>query len=221
MNFIRTQRNVMIALTFSALSAFDLPVRAQSMESPSWKMKTGIFLVHGEDTFSRERMGGGQVDAGENALLGLSIAGEYALTDRIGIEVGMAGAKANEDDNGMKGKDNEVGEGPAFAPIWLGANFYIVNSENFSFYAGPRIHYVYFSDFEVDTGRTEKFGVEDEVSWGLSVGADYKFPGNAWSLNAEISYMDVDMKISEKGGSETTTVDFNPVMLRLGVACRF
>jgi len=207
-------------MAVAAISSFPLPVKA---DDPSpWQVKTSLILIDTKDPFAIDKPSGGAVYAGGNAELGISLGVEYRLSDLVGLEVGMAYAKSPEVTDTANDNNDELGEGPSFLPILVGANFHIVDTGTFDLYVGPRIGYVNFGDFDLDVDGQQRFyDVSGEFAWGAMAGFAYGFGDSSWSLVAEATYLDVDMKITERGTSNTVTSQFDPLMVNLGVAYRF
>jgi len=207
-------------MTFAVLTS--LSTTAQAEEPSRWTVKTGIILVDASTPFSIDKPSGGQVYAGGNAEIGVSIAMEYRLSDLIGLELGAAYAKSPDIDDSTNENNDELGEGPSFLPLTFGANFYLMESEQFEVYVGPRVAFVQFGDFDLDIdGVSTAFDVDDEFAWGATAGMNYRFGDSRWSFVAEATYLDVDMTITEQGTAEVTTSEFDPLMFNLGVSYRF
>lgn len=222
---MRTFRNhtpmlVLLMMTLAALSSFSAPANAQ--DASRWQLKTSLVLVDTDSPFSIDKPSGGQVHAGGNAGLGLSIAVEHRLSDLIGLELGAVYATSPDVDDTTNGNNDEIGEGPTFFPILAGANFHLLNSDNTDLYVGPRVAFISFGDFDLDVdGQHTSFDVDNEFAWGAAVGFNYKIGESRWSLLAEVTYLNVDMKITERGSSNSTVTAFDPLMFNFGASYRF
>ena len=79
-----------------------------------------------------------------------------------------------------------------------------------------------FGDFELDVdGQRVGYTVDNEIAYGATAGVAYQFGSSNWSLNAELTYLSLDMQVSERGGGSSTQVSFDPVTFGIGVGYRF
>lgn len=203
----------------SVAAVLNFTAAAEARELTKWEIKTSLLLIDAEEPFSVVKANGEKVSAGGNSELGAAFATEYQWSELIGIELGISYAKSPEVDDLL---DSEIGEGPGFLPVTVGANFHLVNSGNFDFYLGPHIAYVYFGDFDLDIdGQVTEFEVDNEFAWGAKMGLNYRIGDGPWSLLTEASFLDVDMTISKKGVANTSTNSFNPVMVSLGLSFQY
>lgn len=211
---------VLAIMTLAALSSF--PAVAQTNEAPQWQLKTSLVLVDTNTPFSIDKPSGGEVYAGGNAELGVSIAVEYRLSDLVGLELGVAYAKSPDIDDNTNGNNDEIGEGPSFMPILAGVNFHLVDSNSFDVYIGPRVAFVNFGDFDLNIdGQNTAFDVADEFAWGATAGLNYRFGESRWSIVVEATYLDVDMEITNTNTNEVSVNSFDPLMVNLGASYRF
>lgn len=195
---------------------------AQAEERSPWLLKGHGLTVVSDNTFSVDRAGSTGNEAGGNTQLGASFAVEYRLSELVGLELGSAYSKTPDVEGTDNGNDVDYGDGPSFAPLWAGVNFHLVRSGNWDVFVGPRLAFVKFSDFDLDTGgQKTHYEVDNEIAWGATAGMAYRLGSSGWSLSAEISYLDVDMEVNERGSAQTTVVGFNPITLGLGASYRF
>ncbi len=208
------------AMTLSAIASFSAP--AQADEISHWRIKSGVVLVDASDPFSYAKPSGGEVHAGGNAELGFTLAAEYRWTERLGLEIGAVYARSPDVDDKTGADGSEIGEGPGFFPLLAGINFHLVDSDNLDLYAGPRAAFVSFGDFdlEIDGVRTD-FEVDDEFAWGATIGLNYRVGGSRWAFLAEATYLDVDMKVTERGTDSASVTGFDPLMVNIGASYSF
>ncbi len=211
---------VMFAMTVAVVSS--LPLTAQADEPSRWNLKGGLVLIDTSDPFAIDKPSGGQVHAGGNAALGAFVGIEYRLSNLIGLELAASYGKSPDVNDSSNANNDEIGGGPGFVPVLAGANFHFKNTGNIDIYAGPRIAFVSFGDFDLDIdGQKTRFEVDDDFAWGATAGIDYRFGDSRWSLIAEVTYLDVDMEISERGSTSTVTTQFDPLIVNLGASFRF
>lgn len=216
----KTPMIVLGAMTLSAMASFATPAQAEDVSH--WNIKSGIVLVDAGDPFSYSKPSGGEVHAGGNAELGFTLAAEYRWTDLLGFEVGAVFAKSPDVNDKTDADNNEIGEGPGFFPMLAGVNFHLVDSKQLDLYVGPRAAFVNFGNFdlEIDGVRTD-FEVDDEFAWGATIGLNYRVGDGRWAFMAEATYLDVEMKVTERGTDIATVSDFDPLMVNIGASYSF
>lgn len=199
-----------------------LPGLSIADESSPWSIKAYMFALDANENFGVDRNTGDRVEAGGDTTVGVGWAVEYRLNDLIGIEAAAAYAKTPDIDYESNGSSTEIGEGPAISPIQLAVNFHLLTTEKWDLYAGPRIAFVSFGDFDLNVdGQRINYNVDDEFGWGATVGASYQVGNGPISLIAELSYLDVEMNVTESGSATTETLDFNPTFGNFGVRVQF
>lgn len=210
-------------LTFVTLVAFSVcPTAARADETPRWTVKAGLVVLDSDSPFSIEKPSGGRVHAGGNVELGAAIAIQYRISNLLGVELATAYSKTPDVEDASDGDGYELGEGPSFQPIIIGANFHLVSKDKFEVFVGPRAAYANFGDFDLDVdGEQRSFAVDSEFGWGAAVGIGYRVGHSRWSLVAEATFLDMDMEVSERGTGEITVGSFDPFIANLGVAYSF
>jgi hypothetical protein len=143
--------------------------------------------------------------------LGYEIGAEWKPLNRLGFEVALVDVTNDVNANGIK-----VGE-IGMQPWFITANFHIINSDRFAWYAGPTVAFVNWDDFEVD----EAFGggsssIESETTFGLSTGIDLGL-GEHLAIIGGLRWIDSGAEESDSG----ETVDVNPLFARVALAWRF
>lgn len=210
------------ALAIVATSIALAPVSAAAQERSPWQVKGHAAIVGTDNTFSVGDSNGGRTEAGSNTQFGQGIAVEYRLNHLIGFELGASTAKTPDIEGSDNGNKFDFGDGPRFSPISLGVNFHLLDSNRFDVFVGPRIAFVKFGGFELESnGQRSSYEVDDEIAWGATAGMAYHFGNSGWSLIGELTYLNVDMDVTERGSGQTTTVSLDPITLGIGAAYRF
>ena len=142
--------------------------------------------------------------------VGYEIGGEWKPLPRLGFELAYLDVSQDVEADGTK-----IGEF-GMTPIFVTANFHIINSDRFAWYAGPTVAFVSWDDFEADPA----FGggsssIEDETTFGISTGVDLGL-GEHLALIGGLRWID-------SGAEDETgeTVDVNPLFARVAIAWRF
>lgn len=207
---------IAIATLFALCLSQASPAMAES-DSSRWTVKAHVAITGSQDVFEVNQ---GSSDS-SNAHLGFGSALEYRLAPRLGVELGASSSRTPDVKAVSNGQRFNFGDGPRFSSVWAGVNFHFVENERLDIYAGPRIAFARFGDFALDVnGQRVSYTVDDDFAWGAAIGLAYQLGSSNWALSAELTYLDVDMEVSESGGA-TTVVGFNPTTLGLGLAYRF
>lgn len=205
-------------LPAALIMASSLSPGATAQSDTPWQVRAYGTLVFAQDSFSTRDQSDRKIEAGGNTILGAASSIEYRANTWLGIEAGAAISK-NED---FDDDDTEIGEGPGFAPLWIGANFYVFDNDSMGIYVGPRIAAVVFEDFELEVDDNDvKYELENKTAPGAVLGLDYRIAKSRWSIHAELMYLDVDMEVSERGSNGEAVIGFNPVMANIGMGFRF
>lgn len=213
---------VNVCMTLALLLAAALMPSYVAAESSPWRVKGGLILLRSDAPFSVSDSEGGRKESGGNASIGSSLALEYRLNQYVSLEVSTAYTKSTKDKGATLAGKPSMGEGASFQPSVLGLNFYLLNNKNYQLYMGPRAAYVQFGNFDLRVDSESKsFQVKSQDAWGGAIGFNYRYGNSRWWFNGELSYLDVDMEVSQIGESHVVTNSFDPMMLNLGVAFDF
>lgn len=143
--------------------------------------------------------------------LGYEFGAEWKPMDRLGFELALVDVT-----NDVKADGIKVGE-IGMQPVFITANFHIINSDRFAWYAGPTVAFVNWDDFELD----QAFGggsssIESETTFGVSTGVDLGL-GEHLAVIGGLRWIDSGAEESSTGD----TVDVNPLFARVALAWRF
>ncbi len=154
--------------------------------------------------------------------MGVGGAVEYRLNELIGLEAALAFAKTPDIDFDNNGSSTDIGEGPSITPLQFAVNFHVLTTDKWDLYAGPRVAFVSFGDFDLNVdGQRVNYNVDDEFGWGATAGVSYQVGNGPISLVAELSYLDVEMNVKEVSSTTTESLDFNPTIGNLGIRVQF
>ncbi len=151
--------------------------------------------------------------------LGISVAGEYRFSPRLGLEIGLLAAS--------NGVGTRVRDGVVVAS---GTSSYG------SFTVGPDIHLtpnhptdVYLGPFLAYTGRTDVGYAYDEFAgvsidsafgWGAVLGVDLPVGERGWLLCASVRYIDSVLD-GRDGNGDRFDLDFGSTAVGVGFGYRF
>ena len=180
----------------------------------SWIDPSGGFVVTDADGAAGAISFDGGVGAGVRA--------EYQLSNRLGVEFGAL-ATANIDlafDLSDNATGSHVGVS-SFVPVTLGLNIHLTPGRPVDLYAGPLLALVHYGSVAVRTGigtGDSPVSAEDDAGIGAIVGLDAPLGDHGWIVQANLRYIDTDMKNSSKALSSS---GFNAVIFSIGLGYRF
>ena len=139
---------------------------------------------------------------------GWEIGGEWKPTKRLGLELGYLSAEHDVEADGTAiGKID-------LRPWTMTANFHLVSRDAFSWYAGPTLSYIDWSDIALNAGGSLDVG--GETAYGLSTGVDIGL-GDTVALQLALRWLDASVDSDALPGD----VSVDPLFARVGVAFRF
>lgn len=191
-------------------------------EQSPWSIKAYGVFGSANESFSVDQPGGNRIEAGGNGTLGIGGAVEYRLSDLIGLEAATSFSKTPDFDYEEPGTTTDIGEGPSMSSIQLAVNFHLLSTKKLDIYAGPRIAMIAFGDFKLDVNdQRVSYEVDNEFGWGATAGVSYQLGNGPLSLVAEITYLNVEMNVTDVAQNTTKTLDFNPTSSNLGIRYQF
>jgi hypothetical protein len=165
---------------------------------------------------------------------GLALSTEYRFSETVGLEVGVQAG--NESTVRFKIMDPEgaILDDPidghpeddlGFTILDAALNIYIT-SGTVDLYIGPVIGYIFYdNDLNILVGRDllpASVKIDDDVAFGAVLGLDIDFSNSDWFFTSSIKYLDAsyDAEVFE-GGRPAEEIDFDPLIIRLGLGYRF
>jgi outer membrane protein W len=162
--------------------------------------------------------------------LGFGLGLEYRLSDRLGIEAGVAWLEPEVNVSVEIPSVIEISESDSlgFNPITVALNIYLTPNSSVDVYVAPMIAYVRYDDLTLDLGMfcdpgmlcLFHFDVDDDLGWGAALGVDIPLGDRGWLLSASVGYLDTDIDVTDTDG-DSEAFDFDPVTASVGVAYRF
>lgn len=235
-------RTVLAAAAVLPLSliAAAAPAAAQSWSSSGWTIRGAGVWVDPDFSF-RDVNGGAVITLEADDAIGLGASAEYRFNDRFGLELGLLWAEP-EVELQIEGldfgpfpfplpiplpplPDSFVARGDLrFTPLTAGLNYHLTPLQRVDVYFGPRIAYALYGDLELaatlfGVSSTDGIPTDDELGYGAGIGVDVEFGDGRWALHAAADRLDLDLTLGEGGGS--ASFDFDPTMVRAGLAYTF
>ncbi len=148
------------------------------------------------------------------STFGVAAGYEYRFNDLVGIDVGARYYRPEVERSRRTGSLAEDKAG--FLPITAGAMFHFGEVGRFSFYAGPQLVWVLYTDPDLDPDIDIDYSFDDEITWGVKGGVDYQVGNGPWGVSAVLEY--IDAAAETKGGPKLRP---NPLLVSFGAVYRF
>jgi outer membrane protein W len=196
---------------YSALSAVGgaafaaLPAHAQDGSSYDFKLFGGAAYV---SPLSDSSLPGIANSVEASSEVGWEIGGEWKPSDRLGIEVAYFDATHDVEADGTA-----IGE-ISLRPWNVSLNFHLVDRDRFSWWVGPTVSYIDWSEVELNGGG--RLDVDSETTFGASTGMTIGL-GDTFAFQAGLRWLDA----SVDSPSLPDEVSVDPLFASVGIAFRF
>jgi outer membrane protein W len=143
---------------------------------------------------------------------------------RLGVELGAlwASPDINLRAELPGGPTVEASDGLAYTPITVGLNLYLRSGGSAEVYLTPVLAYVMYSDLTFSAaGDTIRIAVDNQWTWGLSLGTNLQLGAGPWRFNGAVSYVSTALNATDLESGGTRKIEFNPFAVTLGLGYRF
>ena len=195
---------------------------ALKVEDP-WRLRFDLSWVNPSGSSVFVNTGGSALGIDFDTGFGAGLRAEYLFSSRYGVEIGVLAAGnvdiASGIFGGTFGNDIEVS---GFTPLTLGFNVHLTPDAPVDLYAGPLLALVNYSSVDVWTfpgSAGTGVSIDNDVGWGAILGVDVPLGKRGWLVQANVRFIDTDMKDSGRGISFDGK--FDPVIFSLGFGYRF
>ena len=192
-------------------------------------------------SFGGEDLGDGTMLAFDGTLTiepqdsgALTVGYEYRLNELLGFDFVLLNAKSDVDgrlrgtfwindsntgeliDTGPLDETQEVGD-VTFTPMTVGVNFHLTPRSKLDLFVAPVVGYVLYGDLDLSG---DKISMEDDFTYGVTVGLDIPLGGGRWVFNGALRYLSAETKPDEPG-FEGESLDVSPVVFQVAAGYRF
>lgn len=198
---------------------------AADQVEPGWRMRFYAASIDFDSMGGRH--GGTRPDHDLDIGFGFGLGGEYRISSRLGIDVGVLGAAA------VDIAFTEVGPGEwvwteyetlTFTPITAGLDIHLTPNKDVDLYVCPMLAWIHYGGLEVHThdgwSRT-RVEFDEDLGVGLSLGMDVPFGDrDRWSFSATLSHLESELAGRDRN-SGYRFGDYDATILGLGFGYRF
>ncbi len=206
-----------------------VPKWSQAADAPDWRVRFGGAWTDIDVSFlETDRDDGSTLSVDGEASYGLALSVERRLSDAVGVEVGVDWAKPDI----VLWVDI-----PDYGPITLSdtldlltyrasLNLHVLRSESVDLYLGPAMAWIstggglnFSTTVEGQTASLQA-ATGSDWAWGGLAGLDVVI-ADAWTVNCSVSYLKADLDITDVEDGSSTSLDLDPLTVRLGFGVRF
>lgn len=179
--------------------------------SPMWMDSDDDGLVAGHSR--------GSVSGFHPRDLGISVSGEYRLSPRVGLDVGVLGGSTGV---GVRTRDGvAVASGTSsYGALTLGPNIHLITDGPAELFFGPFLAHVARTDVGYSHDEWAGVRVGGRFGWGAVLGIDIPVGERGWQACASVRYFDSDLGGSDENG-DRFDLDFGPTAVGVGFGYRF
>ena len=191
---------------------------------PGWQIKAGGVWVQPAMSYTLTNPGSTPISADSDNAIGLSVALEYRVSERLGLELGalQASPDVNLRAEIPGGPTVEASDGLAYTPITVGLNLYLTSGRPVEVYLTPVLAYVMYGDLNFSAGESiASIRVDNQWTWGLSLGTNVRLGEGPWRFNGAVSYVRTALNATDLESGGSRKIEFNPFAITLGFGYRF
>ncbi len=162
---------------------------------------------------------GGTVSGFAPRDIGITVAGEYRYSPRVGLEVGVVATSSGV---GVRARDGVVvATGTSsYGSFTLGPDFHLTPQSAADVYFGPFLAYSARTDVGFNHGEWAGVRIGGGFGWGAVLGADFAVGERGWQVCASVRYLDANLDGTD-GNGDPFDVDLGPTAVGVGVGYRF
>ncbi len=161
----------------------------------------------------------GEVSGMEARDVGLSVSGEYRLSPRVGLEVGLL---ATSDRIGARDENGAVVSGgtSSYGSLTLGPDIHLAPDGPADLFFGPFLTYTARTDVGYHQDEWAGVRVTGSFGWGALLGVDVPVGERGWRVCTSVRYLDTNLDGTD-GNGDHFDLDSDGTAVGVGVGYRF
>lgn len=169
------------------------------------------------------------VDVTDKSDTGFGLTASYRYTDRISVQLGYfqsrPGVRLSSDLDGSQ--TLTVISDLSMQSYWMALKVHLLPDHTFDLFVSPMLIATSFGDLdytiELPDGSEQSISVsvDKDMGWGIGLGADIPLGGSPWYATSVIRYIDTALEVEETSGEFTDHLDFDSMVVGLGLGYRF
>jgi outer membrane protein W len=196
-------KNILVAT--SLIGASFVTAAAQAQKTGDYDFKLFVGGAYVQPLNDTEILG---ETVGATNEFGIELGGEWRMGDRLGFEIAYLDAQPDIEVDGDRVGDIDL------KPWNFTLNFHIVDRDAFSWYIGPTLSYINWSNLHLEGGGTLE--IDSETTWGASTGFLFGL-GDTFGIELGLRY--IDSTLESPMIPDEVAVD--PLFARVGISFRF
>lgn len=232
---LRLNRNFVLVLCLACLALGSISWPAAAGDG-QWHLRAQAVWVHPDLDWQTSPEPGNVVMIDGDDAFGLSVSGEYQVSDLLGVDLAIMRAVPDVNirvEDAFLGASLSASEGLTMTPLSLGLSFHLTPRQRFDLYIGPYLAYVLYSDLEwrlnetivvdgvpIVIDETLRTSVANDLAYGAVVGADVPLGSGGWYFSSALKYLATELEVTDPEG-ERETLSLDPFIVTLGVRYSF
>ena len=224
---MRLARTVLIATVALVLGA--APGRA---DDAPWRLRLYGFYMGTSEAPSFVDAAGTVLSSDNDSGAGLGLAAEYALSSRLGLELGVSSADHGDFRARAAGSGErvEASDTLGVTTLALSLNYHVTPGATADLHFGAVVAWLDFGDLAIryDAGNAPpppapsavNVGLDSSIALGLGAGLDLVLGDGGWLLYSQVRYLPASLD-ADVSGHSAQSVDYDPWTLGLGFGYRF
>ena len=151
--------------------------------------------------------------------IGLSVAGEYRLSPRLGLEVGMLATSSGVGVRTRYGEAVAVGTS-SYASFTVGPDIHLTPDQPADLFFGPFLAYSARTDVGFNHDEWAGVRVGGGFGWGAVLGVDIPVGERGWRVCTSVRYFDTQLAGTD-GNGDPFDFDLGPTAVGVGFGYRF
>ncbi len=198
----------------------DAGAAAPKQEEGGWVLRAGpMWMESGHSDGSVIGHRGDGVSGFEPRGVGLSVAGEYRQSQRLGLEVGVLATSNGAGARYRDGRAVAVGTS-SYGSLWFGPNVHLTPDRAADLFFGPFLAYTARTDVGFDHDEWAGVRIDSSFGWGAVLGVDIPVGGRGWRVCTSVRYIDTNLDGTDRNG-DPFELDVGPTAVGVGVGYRF
>ena len=205
------------------------PTWSMAADPPDWHLRFGGSWTDIDASFREaDREDGSTLTVDGEASYGMSLGIERRLSDLVGVELGIDWAKpdlvllVDIPDYGLLTLSDSLD----LLTFRAGLNLHLLRTGSVDLYIGPAVAWIstggdlHFSTTVEGQTASLQANTGNDWGWGGMAGLDVVI-GDAWTASFSASYLKADLYVNDAEDGSSTSLDFDPLTVRLGFGVRF
>lgn len=192
-----------------------------------WTISLEGVSIDPDLAFTTDSGDGTPINATDERDTGFALAASYRFTRRMSVQLGYLqaspGVRVSSD---LDGSRVSAVSDLSMRSTWAALKIHLTPDRIVDVYLSPTLVATSFGGLsyrvELPDGSEQSIGmsVGDDTGWGIGLGADLPL-GDRWYATSSVRWLDTALEIEENSGEFADSLDFDSMVVGLGIGVRF